>query len=61
MPIQQHHVDRLREIIQKEQGKNLTNEEAWETARRLYHLFRLLLWGIVEGEEDNDKEKGSIG
>jgi len=53
MPMQQHHVDRLREIIQREQGRTLTNEEAWEMARRVYNLFHLLLRGThdVRGEK----------
>ena len=52
MPIQPHHVDRLKAIIKAEQGKDMTEKEAWDMARRLYHLFRLLLWGIVDGDDE---------
>jgi hypothetical protein len=52
MPIQQRHVDRLREIMQSERNEELSNEEAWEMTRRLYNLFRLLLHGVIDGEDD---------
>lgn len=50
--IQQHHVDELKRIIWEEQHEQLSDEEAWEMAHRLYNLFRLLLDGVVEDEDD---------
>jgi PIN domain nuclease of toxin-antitoxin system len=51
MPLQQHHVDQLKALYQKERGVILSDAEAWEMAIRLINLFRLLL--------DMPKDRGS--
>lgn len=48
MPLQQHHVNRLKQIVEAEQGEVLSDKEAWLMARRLYGMFRLLLHGVLD-------------
>ena len=43
MPLNQKHIAELRQIYFKHTGKSLSNQEAWDMARRLIYLFRLLL------------------
>jgi len=41
-------VERLRLILQRETGRNITSEEAWARAIELIALFRMLLGRLPE-------------
>lgn len=41
-------VNRLREILRRESGKDLTEEQAWARAIQLLALFRMLLGPLPE-------------
>jgi len=43
MSIQQHQVDRLKEVYRQEFKRELSNEEAWEMAYRLMDFIDVLL------------------
>jgi hypothetical protein len=51
MPINQHHIDELRQIYREEFGEEISNEEAWEMCTRLVNLYRLLLDAEIEQEK----------
>ncbi len=52
MPLNQRHIDELKEIYHKHTGDSLSNQDAWDMARRLIGLFRLLL----NNKHNNEKQ-----
>ncbi|SYZ73750.1 hypothetical protein TRIP_C60020 [Candidatus Zixiibacteriota bacterium] len=52
MPLQQHHIDKLKTIYQKRFGTSLSDKEAWEMGIRLVNLFRLLLKSDQKKDEE---------
>ncbi len=43
MPLTQKHIDELKQIYKEEQGRELSDKEAWKAGVQLVTLFRLLL------------------
>ena len=49
----QEEVDALQDIIRRETGEELTNEEAWARAIELIAMFRMLLGPLPEDSEES--------
>ncbi|MBU0598126.1 hypothetical protein KKF61_03975 [Patescibacteria group bacterium] len=43
MPLEQHHIDKFKEIYKKQYGEEISDDEAWLMAENLINLFKLLM------------------
>jgi hypothetical protein len=43
MPLNREAVEELREILRREYGQGLSDEEAWDTALNLFNFFNALI------------------
>ncbi len=56
MPLKQKHIEQFKTMFEKEQGRVLSDEEAWEMASNILDYARLLL-EIAEEQINSEKSE----